>query len=219
MANERDKNRDDIPGAFTGSGDNCMICSDIQNLAGLEGLSDNENTDAKHWFVMRDLKRPNAKEPAYKQLDRLKIEVFTPLKWCLVIKKGKRVREEVPFIHDLLFVHDTQSHLDPIVEKTPTLQYRYQKGKGYRIPMTVPDGDMEKFIHAVESTDNPSYYLPGELTPAMYGHKIRIVGGNLDGYEGVLLTTRGSKTKRILVELPTWIIAAIEVKLEYIQLL
>ena len=110
------------------------------------------------WFVMRDLKRPNAKEPAYKQLGELNIEVFTPLRWHLSIKKGKREREKVPFIQDLLFVHDTQKHLDSIVGRISTLQYRYQKGKGYRSPMTVPDNDMERFIHAVESTDNPSYY-------------------------------------------------------------
>ena len=171
------------------------------------------------WFVMRDLKRPNAKEPAYKQLGELNIEVFTPLRWHLSIKKGKREREKRPFIQDLLFVHDAQKHLDPIVEKIPTLQYRYQKGKGYRSPMTVPDDDMERFIHAVESTDNPSYYQPDELTSAMYGRKIRIVGGNLDGYEGMLLTTRGSKTKRVLVKLPNWLVAAVEVNLEYVQFL
>ena len=53
----------------------------------------------------------------------------------------------------------------------------------------------------------------------MYGRKIRIVGGNLDGYEGMLLTTRGSKTKRILVKLPNWLVAAVEVNLEYVQFL
>ena len=107
----------------------------------------------------------------------------------------------------------------PLWKKFRLLQYRYQKGKGYRSPMTVPDDDMERFIHAVESTANPSYYLPDELTSAMYGRKIRIVGGNLNGYEGVLLSTRGSKTKRILVELPNWLVAAVEVNLEYVQFL
>lgn len=178
-----------------------------------------QSEEPMHWFVMRDLKRPNAKEPAYKQLGELSIEVFTPLRWHLPIKKGKRVREKIPFIQDLLFVHDTRKHLDSIVERIPTLQYRYQKGKGYRSPMTVPDNDMERFIHAVRSTDNPSYYLPDELTSAMYGRRIHIIGGNLDGYEGVLLSTRGSKAKRILVELPNWLVAAVEVNLEYVQCL
>lgn len=53
-----------------------------------------QSEEPMHWFVMRDLKRPNAKEPAYKQLGELSIEVFTPLKWHLSIKKGKREREK-----------------------------------------------------------------------------------------------------------------------------
>lgn len=168
---------------------------------------------------MRDLKPHNAKLPAYKQMKDLKIEYFTPMWERLIIKKNKRVREDVPFIQDLLFVHDTLEHLDTIVEKTPTLQYRYQKGKPYCEPMVVPDGDMERFINAVNSTENHRYYLPGEITPNMYRHKIRIVGGALNGYEGMLLTTRGSRVKRILVELPTWLNVAVEVDPEYIQLL
>lgn len=50
----------------------------------------NQPEEPMHWFVMRDLKRPNAKEPAYKQLGELGIEIFTPLRWHLSIKKGKR---------------------------------------------------------------------------------------------------------------------------------
>ena len=64
-----------------------------------------------HWYVMRDLKRPNAKLPAYKQLSDEHLEVFTPMQWRLKLKNGKRIREEVPFMQDLLFVHDTQEVL------------------------------------------------------------------------------------------------------------
>lgn len=49
-----------------------------------------------HWYVMRDLKRSNAKLPAYKQLSDEHIEVFTPMQWRLSLKNGKRIREEVP---------------------------------------------------------------------------------------------------------------------------
>lgn len=39
-----------------------------------------------HWYVMRDLKRPNAKLPAYKQLSDEHLEVFTPMQWRLKLK-------------------------------------------------------------------------------------------------------------------------------------
>ena len=85
--------------------------------------------------------------------------------------------------------------------------------------MTVADADMERFIHAVSVSKNPKYYLPGELTPSMCGRHIRIVGGPLDGYEGKLLTVRGLKTKRLLVELPEFFSVGVEVNPEYIRLL
>lgn len=168
------------------------------------------------WFVMRDLKRSNAKCPAYKLLEEHKVRVFTPMTWRLSMEKGKKVRKEVPFIPDLLFVRASRETLDPIVSDVATLQYRWLRGS-YREPMTVGEEEMERFIHAVSQSDTPRYYLPEEITPAMHGRRIRIVGGALDGYEGTLLTTRGSKVKRLLVELPSLVSVGVEVSPEYIR--
>lgn len=170
------------------------------------------------WFVMRDLKRANAKQQAYQILKEKDIEVFTPMKTRLCVVKGEQIRKEVPCIPDLLFVHTTRETLDPIVENIPTLQYRWLRNK-YREPMTVPDAEMERFIRAVNASALPKYYLPEEITPEMYNRPIRIVGGLLDGYEGTLLTTRGSKVKRLLVEIPHLLAVGVEVDPDYIQLL
>ena len=167
---------------------------------------------------MRDLKRANAKLPAYKLLQEKNIQVFTPMRWYLSEEKGKKVRKQVPCVRDLLFVYDNQEHLDPIVELIPTLQYRWLRNS-YREPMTVSDTEMERFIRAVGSTVSPKYFLPEEITPEMLNRKIRIVGGPLDGYEGTLLTTRGSKVKRLLVELPDLLAVGVEVNPEYIQVI
>lgn len=181
-------------------------------------IASRENEEEVRWYVMRDLKRTNAKLPAYKLLNEEKMEVFVPMKWHLVTRKGMRVREEVPFMQDLLFVHETRRKLDAVVEKTPTLQYRWLRNT-WREPMVVADADMERFIRAVNATESPRYYLPEEITPAMYGRRIHIIGGSLDGYEGGLLTTRGSKVKRLLVELKGFLAVGVEVNPEYIQLI
>ena len=78
---------------------------------------------------------------------------------------------------------------------------------------------MSRFIHAVRSSENPRFYLPGELDASMYGRRVRIVGGALDGYEGSLLSLRGTRVRRLLVEIPNLLAAAIEVSPEYVQLL
>lgn len=167
---------------------------------------------------MRDLKRTNAKEPAYKLLESKKVEVFVPMQWQVLTQNGKRIRRQVPFMQDLLFVHETRAILDPIVEKTPTLQYRWLRNT-FREPMTVNDGEMERFIQVVGNSETPKYYLPNEITPKMYGRRIRIVGGPLDNYEGSLLTTQGSKAKRLFVELKGLLGVSIEVNPEFIEML
>ena len=46
-----------------------------------------EDDEKTHWYVMRDLKRANASLPAYKLLEKEKIEVFTPMKTILIVKQ------------------------------------------------------------------------------------------------------------------------------------
>lgn len=76
---------------------------------------------------------------------------------------------------------------------------------------------MRQFIMAVSNTENPKYFMPGELTQTMYGKKVRIIGGVLDSYEGKLLSIKGMRTKRLIVEVSNLISAAVEVAPQYIQ--
>ena len=167
------------------------------------------------WFVMRDLTRSNAKLPAYQMLDDLGIKNYTPKVQKIIVRKGKRECKKVPFIHDLLFVHDSRRIIDPIVENVHTFQYRFLKG---RMPMTVREKDMDYFMKAVETSESPQYFRPEDITPEMRKWKIRIIGGPLDGYEGHLITVRGSKVKRLLVELPALLAATVEVEPDFICL-
>lgn len=170
------------------------------------------------WYAMRDLSRRHAKEPAYRVLASEGFEVFTPMTRRLVLENGQRRRKEEPFMQDLLFVRDVRERLNPVVEKMENLQYRYVHGR-YCEPMVVPDADMERFIHAVRSSRLPRFFRPEEITREMCGQYVRIVGGALDGYEGHLIQINGSKYKRLLVALPNFLTAAVEVQPEYVEIL
>ena len=175
--------------------------------------------EAKNWFVMRDLKRANAKTPAYVELSEAGFEIFTPMRWVISEVKGRRVRRQIPFMQDLLFAHARKSELDPIVSRTPTHQFRYVKGKAFRDPLTVPANDMNRFIYAVKSTSNPQYYSPDEITAGMIGRRVRIIGGALDSYEGFLLKVRGARRKRLLIGLSSILTMTVEVESEFIEFL
>ena len=107
---------------------------------------------------MRDLTRANAKRPAWVELIDAGYRVFTPLVWKVRRQGGRKERVQVPVIHDLLFVESTRALLDPFVSRKPTLQYRYVRGGAYCEAMTVPDTDMERFIRAVSSCDDPQIF-------------------------------------------------------------
>ena len=106
------------------------------------------------WYALRDLSRSHSKNPAYRVLSDEGFEVFTPMTRRLFTENGRRVSREVPFMHDLLFVHEVRERLDAAVGRLTNLQYRFARG-GYRVPITVPDRNMEYFIRAVASSDEP----------------------------------------------------------------
>ena len=84
--------------------------------------------------------------------------------------------------------------------------------------MIVPDRDMNQFMAIVNGRESYKFYTPEEVTPSLYGRRIKIVGGNLDGFEGRLMTTRGSRVKRLIVELEGLLSVGVEVQPEFIQL-
>lgn len=181
-----------------------------------------EKTSEDRWYVLRDLARPNAKNPAYKQLQampEMKDCVFVPLKQHVFMEFGKRVVRFIPYMPDLVFVHKSKEELDPIVRKMELLQYRYVRGGKQFEAMSVRAEDFKKFKDAVEQTDNVEYYSYEEVSPRIYGKQIRIIGGRLNGFEGRLMSKKGSKFKRLLVDLRECnLAAAIQVESEFIQI-
>ncbi|MDE5773093.1 MAG: UpxY family transcription antiterminator [Muribaculaceae bacterium] len=172
------------------------------------------------WFVLRDLKRPNALEPAWKILPTLGYRVFTPMSEQRVSRHGKVVKERRPIVPDLLFVEGERPVLDVLIARTPTLQYRYVKGQGRGVPMTVRDSDMALFMRAVsEYSDGVRYYTAGEITADMLGREVRIIGGPLDGTVGRLLSRRGLRDKRLVLDLQGLLTATVTIEPELIELM
>ena len=162
------------------------------------------------WYAMRDLSRPHSRTPAYKLLTEEKVTFFTPMTKKTSVRRGKRIISEVPFIHDLIFIHDCSKNIDILLHKLKRLQYRFQKGfKNKRI--IVPEEEMTSFLEFVNSSPSSQYISSDEITPNMIGAHVKILKGELAGYEGNLLAIKGSKKKRLLVQLPQLLAAAVEI--------
>lgn len=168
---------------------------------------------------MRDLRRRNTNVLAVDELAQAGVEVFTPMQEMLMTIGGRRRRRTVPVIQDLLFVRETKDILDKYVARDPNLQYRYQRGKSIDQPMTISDTEMHRFIRAISASRNAIFYKPGEITKSMYGKKVRIVGGPLDSLEGQLLSVKGMRKRRLIVEILNFVSASVEVDAEFITIL
>lgn len=83
----------------------------------------------------------------------------------------------------------------------------------------IPQDAMTRFIGATQASANPKYYAMDEISDLMCGRNIRMIGGVLDGYEGKLQTIRGSKTKHLIIILPSLLAVSVEINDEYIELL
>ena len=119
-------------------------------------MSDVTSGEKTCWFVMRDLGRTSLDKSYYKLFKDNGFEAYTPLKWQLAVKNGKRSRVQVPVIRDLLFVHDVRSRIEAFIQKYSAIQFRYVRG-AYCCPMVVPEADMNRFIRVTDSTDSPEY--------------------------------------------------------------
>lgn len=171
----------------------------------------------RKWYVLRDLSRRNSHETGYKTLREAGVKVFTPMMQTLLTVRGHKVRRDVPVIQDLLFVNESKAVLDSFVAANPRIQYRFLRGHSINDPMTVSDTEMDRFIHAVGKTENPQYYMPGELKPSMYGRQVSIIGGPFCGYEGKLLSIKGLRKRKLIVEIPNFVAVAIEIQPEFIR--
>ena len=63
------------------------------------------------------------------------------------------------------------------------------------------------------------YFSYEEVSPRIFGKQIRIIGGRLNGFEGRLMSKRGSKTRRLIIQIEGLIAAAIEVEPQFVQLI
>ena len=88
------------------------------------------------WFAMRVTYRREIK--VRKILDEEGIENYIPMRKTVRIRRGRRVKELVPVVRGLVFVHTVQPEIQRVKDKIPYLQYIMDRRAGTKI--IVPAG-------------------------------------------------------------------------------
>ena len=79
------------------------------------------SSEKMQWFAMRATYRRGMQIKAL--LDKEGINNFIPMRYEVRIRNGRKRRELVPVISDLIFVHSVQSELQKVKFKLPYFQY------------------------------------------------------------------------------------------------
>lgn len=182
-------------------------------------MTNDTNSDEYLWFAMSS---PFNKEfVAKKLLDSKGIENFIPMCYRVMKKRdGRKVRELVPAIHNLIFVHTTRDIIQETKKGISYLQYLTRRDGTQNIPITVPTEDMNQFMAVTRTCNEELLYLEPEEINLTKGTPVRILGGPFDGIEGIFVKVKGVRSKRVVVLLPgVTAVATAEIKPDLIEVI
>ena len=136
-------------------------------------------------------------------LESRSVRCFIPMKYDVVSdKKQGKVRRLIPAINNLLFVNTTRSTIQALKSEVDYLQYLTRPEGTRRVPIVVPDGQMEQFITVCDSYNEKLVYLnPSEINLAK-GTPVQIIGGTFDGVQGTFVKVEGVRNRRVAVLVP-----------------
>lgn len=162
------------------------------------------------WYVMiafkkektakEDLEAENREREKNK---KSKLDFFIPMYFELKGSDTNRKRKKCPLIPNYVFIHASLSEIYAYKQTTSYLKFhRPVREDGQRRYTTVPDRQMHDFMQVARHYEEDiCYYGPGEMD-LIKGDRVRIIGGEFDGIEGILLCTQGKRGDRVLIEIP-----------------
>lgn len=176
-----------------------------------------EQTHERVWYAMRATYGRNmaAKDIA----DGMEIINFIPMHYVVKRGGGRVQRKFVPVIRDLIFVFATKAEITVLKQRTSYLQYITRPVNGRNEPIIVPDKQMQQFINITLSENKELIYLQPDEINLVQGTRIRIHGGEFNGYEGVFIKLKGKRNKRVVVDIDNLIALAVEISPELIEVI
>jgi len=151
----------------------------------------------KVWFAIRVTY--NRELRVKEDLDARGITNFVPMQYRREERNGVMVKRLVPSVHNLIFIHITPSDMKEY-KMTTDLPIRYIMDRETRKPVTVPTAEMENFIKVAGTYEEKLIYLNPDPGDFAKGERVRIIGGQFAGAEGVFVRVKGDRRVVINVE-------------------
>ncbi len=189
----------------------------VENDTAVQETHD-EVTPVNQWFAMRVTFR---RELNVKQMfDDVHVENFIPMRRELKVVKGRRMQVMVPAIHNLIFVKTNKKWLQQFKASVPYLQYMTNVEQGKRIPIIVPDWQMDNFMKVSMSDNDNLIYFDSVDNHIAAGTPVRIHGGSFDGITGSFVKVKGKRNKKVVVTVQNVLAVAIDtLSYDYMEIL
>jgi transcription antitermination factor NusG len=144
----------------------------------------------KKWFAIRVTY--NREMKVKRELDSIHIENFLPMKYRIIVRSEKKIKELVPAIHNLIFVYITPEDLKSY-KATTALPIRYIMNRETREPIVIPEQQMQNFIAVAGNPTEQIVYLDPDVSNFKKGDKVKIIGGVFEGAEGYFMRIKGDR--------------------------
>lgn len=178
----------------------------------------NDINELPKWFVLNAYKAEKKAEDELK--NNPKFQTFIAKKYTIRTYHGRRTRELVPIIANIIFVKGKYQDIDNFQSQRSYINFATYSIDGHRKIMTVPDNQMQNFINIARHFEEEiTFYRPEEIN-IKKGCKVKVHGGIFDGLEGTLMKVKGKRSKRIVVLIENVVaVAATEIQPDLIEIL
>ncbi|MFI3263703.1 MAG: UpxY family transcription antiterminator [Rikenellaceae bacterium] len=156
------------------------------------------------WYAMKASygKALKAKE----DLDSLLIENYLPMRYEKEKENGRCKLVAVPAIKNLIFIKADMERLNESKREIDCLHNMLIKKDDngeLLVPIVVSECDMIRFMTVVEDMQEKVRYVEIAKNRQILakGTPVRITDGKYKGYEGVLMRPKGSRAKKVVIDI------------------
>lgn len=146
-------------------------------------------------------------------------DAFVPLCYEVKTVRGQKQRKLIPALSGLIFAKGELEALKAYTQESAYPVFvRKSTFSNHEDYLVIPTKAMEDFMAVTQHREeHVSYFRPEEIR-LQEGDHIRIKGGLYDGREGIIMRIKGKRNRHLVVQIPGFLVAAVELSPQMIEL-